>query len=387
MNTDFEQQLTDALERRVSATDLTAHGRVHDLDSVRERAGHIRRRRMAVAAAGIAAVLAIAAPLGMAASGMFDSPRDSNGMIAETPPPAPVTETVTIPADAPAGKAPGIVWRDGSTIHLPDGSTLDTTGGHRAVAVVAGRVLAYRSDDETGLGTIDEIGSDGQVVDSFPAVMAPMTDPTHSVAVWVNHEGQLVRATGDGETVLEAAGRRLQPLAVDTDGTWYTPEGAEHGVRHIDLDGVITEHPELLAVNGSYDGRALTMLSYDEKEPGSCGGLLEGNRTVWKTCDYTLEAVAPGGDWVLATDDYLDGIGQGTAAILDAATGKVQVRYEMQDGVFIDRKWEDATHVLVLTYTFDNTWQVLRLGLDGSVERATTERKGPDFEPPLSMGQ
>ncbi|MCD6638675.1 MAG: hypothetical protein LT071_02020 [Nocardioides sp.] len=388
MSTDFEQQLAGALERRAS----TAPVAPQSLDAVRHRARGIRRRRIAVSAAGVAAALAVIAPLGLSATGVLDGDPDRSRDIAvaspgPSPVPPPVTEPVTVTTGAAPGDAPGIAWLEADgTLHLPGGTMAQAEPGYRALSVVASRVLAFRSDPDTGLGTVDEIGTDGSVLASYGALMAPMTDDAGTVGAWVDRQGRIVWAGAGGQTTFDTEGN-AQLLSVDADGAWFTPEGAERAASRIAPDGSVTGPLDVLGVNDSLGERVTATLTYDDMEPGSCGGVLRGGREEWRTCDFTVDRFSPDGAWVLATDAYLDGMGQGTLAILDAGTGGAQVQYEVEDGVFFDWRWEDAAHALAVVHTpADQAWQVVRLGLDGSVEQAVAPRRGTDLEPPFWLG-
>ncbi len=385
MNTDFEQQLASALERRAHRAPVEAHS----LDAVRHRARGIRRRRIAVTTAGVAAALAVIVPLGLSATGGLDTDRGRDAVVASPVPsvPPPLTEPVTVTPDAGTGDAPAMAWLEADgTLHLPDGTMVQAEPGYRSLAVVASRVLAYRSDPDTGLGTVDELGADGSVLASHGALMAPMTDDAGTVGAWVDRQGRIVWATAGGQTTLDTPGN-AQLVSVDADGAWFTPEGEERAVSRITPDGEITGPIDVLGVNDSLGERVTATLTYDAMEPGSCGGVLQGGRVVWRTCDYTVDRFSPDGAWVLATDAYLDGMGQATLAILDAATGEVQVEYEVEDGVFFDWRWEDAAHALaVVHFPTDQSWQVVRLGPDGTVEQAVPPRQGIDLEPPFWLG-
>lgn len=378
MNTDFERKLSDALHHRARSADLTPH----HVSDVRGRATGIRRRRAALTVAGVAAVLAAGVPTGLAASDLL-GPREPT--IANPVPPMPVTEVVVVGTDAPAGEAPGIAWLDGGTVHLADGSVFTPEGPHayRALAVVGDRVLASWVDEDAGMWTIDDLSEPGT---SFSARSAPMGESSDGVAAWVDADGGVVVATEDGETSLDL-GPAPQVLSVDAAGLWFAPEGDSGAVRRVNLDGVGGTTPlDVVTVKDSTSDLVTATTSVDNLEPGSCGALFEGTTQRWETCEHTLEDIAPGGDWVLGTDAYLDGIGQSSVSILDATDGSVQVSFEMEDGVFVDRVWEDDSHALVLAYSWaDQTWQVVRLGLDGSAEEALRSRPGVDTEPPFAL--
>jgi len=65
------------------------------------------------------------------------------------------------------------------------------------------------------------------------------------------------------------------------------------------------------------DGGMLGMTSVADE--GSCWGLFKvwKPKPAWETCDYTLFDFSPSGERILAGPSYLDGFGQGIAAVLD----------------------------------------------------------------------
>ena len=56
-----------------------------------------------------------------------------------------------------------------------------------------------------------------------------------------------------------------------------------------------------------------------------------------------------------------------------------------RSATYFDEVWEDATHVLVVTYQAGK-WAVVRLGLDGSMEYAVAPRRGSsDVRSPFQL--
>lgn len=384
MNTNLEQQLTGALERRASG----AHLAPHSMGDVRQRAGRIRRRRAAVAAAGVAAVLAVATPLTMSAMGGLDrsDSRPDDSLIATTPPappPAPVADPVVITGDAPMGEPPAMAWVDGDTLHLANGATVETRGSYRSAALAGDRILAYRIDEETGEGTVDVLTSSGTLITSTPAILGPVGSADGESAAWPVDEETLLWARSDDEQRYDVSVSHV--VAVNDEGVWFNQPGPDGGAGVLAADGTITQL-DVLTLNGVHASSYTATTSIDDFEPGSCGAHVS-DEDRWETCDHTLMDISRDGSWVLATDSYLDGLGQGTLTILAAEDGARQVEYEATGGLFVDYAWEDATHVAALTYSYsDQVWRMVRLGLDGSVEQMIIGRKGEDFSPPFLLG-
>ena len=106
-------------------------------------------------------------------------------------------------------------------------------------------------------------------------------------------------------------------------------------------------------------------------DEGSCWGMFSTwkPKPIWETCDYTLFDFSPSGERILAGPAYLDGFGQGIAAVLDR-DGEVLAEWHSQgQAAILHTIWEDDDHVLVIVFE-DERWAILRLGVDGSVEIA-----------------
>ena len=108
------------------------------------------------------------------------------------------------------------------------------------------------------------------------------------------------------------------------------------------------------------------------EDEGTCWGMFEvwKPKPIWETCEHTLFDFSPSGDLILAGPAYLDGFGQGVAAVLDR-DGKVVAEWHSRgQAAILHTIWEDDDNVLVIVFQ-DEQWAVLRLGVDdGSVEIA-----------------
>ncbi len=111
----------------------------------------------------------------------------------------------------------------------------------------------------------------------------------------------------------------------------------------------------------------------------SCSGLLvRARRLAWTTCEHELLAFAPDGRRILAADDEYD---VDDIAVY-AQDGELLVSWDLPSRYRAgaerrlgDVAWEDPTHVLATAFE-GGRWMVLRLGLDGSVERASARLAG-----------
>ena len=112
---------------------------------------------------------------------------------------------------------------------------------------------------------------------------------------------------------------------------------------------------------------------------GSCSAMLRTWRVTWRTCDNQLSDISPDNRHVLGTPAYADGFGPTALDVLLTADGSVERSFPAaRDGssaTYFDEVWEDAEHVLVVTFQEDE-WAVVRLGIDGSMEYAVAPRAG-----------
>lgn len=148
--------------------------------------------------------------------------------------------------------------------------------------------------------------------------------------------------------------------------TYYT---SSHG---------IVDRPPHLRLTSTGRGRwlgGITSLS----DTGSCSAMLRAWKVRWRTCDNQLSDISPDNRHVLGTPAYADGFGPGTLDVLATADGSVARSFTSarngRSATYFDEVWEDAGHVLVVTYQADR-WAVVRLGVDGSMEYAVAPRRG-----------
>jgi hypothetical protein len=179
-----------------------------------------------------------------------------------------------------------------------------------------------------------------------------------------------------GEDCKESETSNGCTIVVNGARAWYT---SSHGI----VDRV----PHLrLASTGR--GRWLGGIT-SVSDTGSCSAMLRGWRVAWRTCDNQLSDIAPDGRRVLGLPAYGDGFGPTTLDVLATADGAVVRSFtSARDGrsaAYFDEVWEDAGHVLVVTYQAGK-WAVVRLGVDGSMEYAVAPRRGrSDLSPPFQL--
>jgi hypothetical protein len=387
---------TDDLTRSLREQADRIGGHPIDIESVRGRARGIQRRRRIAAGAGVLAAVAVIAPIAVAASGGLLG--DDSVPPAIQPSPTPVGKVKAVGASAPRGEDPSIPWMDGTVLHQPDGTTTDLGKAYQEVTPYDGGWAVV----DFGEGTTTFLDAEGEVREAVP--------------------GQSLAVSADGESLARAmtatAGDQdigLYPVAgvgpggylssvVSFDGTVdlagftaaqevaYTLTGArgQSGAWVTDWEQEPRRLPGLIKVEAASQVTGLVsgLTSVDELEPGSCSAVAVAatGQQRWETCDYTLEAFSPDGRYVIGTEDWHDGIGGDTVAILDATDGTVLVEYSTRDlGFTHSSVWESDSTVLVTTYQ-DGQWYALRLGLDGTVTQALDPVRAGELDNPWGWG-
>lgn len=210
-------------------------------------------------------------------------------------------------------------------------------------------------------GKVWSIDQQGDRVLSFNPV--PITGTGRAVAVF-------------GEDCKESGTSTGCTIYVNGARAWFT---SSHGI--------VDRAPRMrLASTGR--GRWLGGISSLD-DFGSCSVMMRSWRVRWRTCDNQLSDISPDNRRVLGTPAYADGFGPTVLDLLATADGSVVRTFAAaRDGssaTYFDEVWEDADHVLVVTYQ-EGEWAVVRLGVDGSMEYAVAPRAGSmDARPPFRL--
>jgi hypothetical protein len=124
-------------------------------------------------------------------------------------------------------------------------------------------------------------------------------------------------------------------------------------------------------------------------DTGTCSAMTRDARVRWRTCDNRFSDISPDNRHVLGLPAYGDGFGPQTLDLLATADGSVVRSFTAarsgSSATYFDEVWEDAEHVLVVTFQ-DGRWAIVRLGVDGSMEYAVAPRSGSsDVHPPFQL--
>ena len=291
-------------------------------------------------------------------------------------------------------RQPNAAWLmvrpDGSTMPVPDGGFTSfapmgdglvgiSADGERPAAIVvdaAGKAVRRAAARGYGLA----VSPDGTIVGWLGANGAPQViegggSRTFDLRVVENGSeiGAILGEQTCKEAVPEGGGCVVFVNSADGERAWVS---TSHGL--VDSAG------SMKSVADAAEMRVIGVVSRTDE--GSCSGLWKKpRRPVWTTCDFTLLQLSPDGSRVLATDPYLDGLGQRTLAFLDAGGQVLQHFRSPQDGpTIIQMAWEDADHALAVVLDGDG-WSVLRLGVDGTLEYAIAPQPGDDVMRPFVL--
>ncbi|HEU4336754.1 MAG TPA: hypothetical protein VFR45_05540 [Nocardioides sp.] len=384
--TPLEDQVHDALHRTADPLQRAPF----TVTDVRARARRIQRRRTAAAGAAVAAVLAIAIPVG---AGMV-GPGPRSDVPPATQPPAPrTTGTIRIdPLSAPVGAETTVPLID------VDEETL-TTGGETVQLPRLYDQLTPYVEGWIGIAFTDDVGGravqvldpDFRVLDQAAPASGMVVSTDGSRIAWSDYDGErwsVVDRDRDG-----AREERRTPLAPGPQDARVRPVGflpgdallvartdpvsGDESALVVRPDGSTSPMPGSLGVGSASEVTGLVSVQTSFSGDGSCWEVRDTGADgagVWQTCDYSLLGFSPDGRYVLGFTDYLTPDGSPTLAVLDAATGERALDFELVGarrsvvGIQPEVGWEDDDTLVATLVTGDRQY-VVRLGLDGTVER------------------
>ena len=383
----MNDELTTRLSRQLHAEADDWQGAPLTLEGVQGTARTIRHRRRVAAGSALAvAVLAIAIPIGVTFGGAPDT----------SPPPANPSPTRLVDTENPVPESPlGVPFLAGTTLTLPNGAEETLPQAYDGGTVLGTTVMGLRNDN--GSLFLDVLGEDLQVEETVPLDTGFAPNVEGSAIAYVTRGELVVRSesgvTSFGEVPAGSAPVRLVggPDCAEQVATCVVylndqAEGAPRVMTNVGAVNDVAGNP-VSVTDAAEDGRIALVTSVDLSAGGACSAVVasNGGAPLFETCDHTAGRFAPGGAHLSAEPAYQSGIGDTYAAILDAESGDEVARFEPGRGGFVrDSTWEDAEHLLVTTYSYDEGWSVVRLGVDGSREVALgPDDSGDDMTPSL----
>ena len=363
MSEQWEPGLTRELRDTLVRHAEEGPARPTDLSTVQGRAHRIRRNRRVAVASGLAAVVAVAAPLAV------------SGLEALRADPPPVTHAPHSELKVPYAR--------GTTLVLPDGSVRDLPQRFQEGAVIGGTFFGAAGDEGVGGLVLTRVDASGDATSPEPIGSSLASNRDGSVLVYADEAGtkQILRDRS-GEVTLEDAPAYFVPRGVfggpdcasqgDCAVYGFGPDGPAFYGR--DLGFPAPAKPDRL-----FDMTEAGLLAVETRqtETGSCAGVYDADADSmrFQGCDWIPTRFSADGDYVLAQNQPYDETGplQPSVGVLDSATGDVLASYapEKQEAV-TSWMWEDGTHVLIQLHRPDG-WYVLRMGVGGT----TTTALGP----------
>jgi hypothetical protein len=381
-NTPLEDQVHDALHQRVDPL----HHAPLSVTDVRRRAGRIQLRRRVAAGAAVAAVLAVAVPVGLSVT----APNQRTEV-----PPATHSPTLTGPvridprsADVSATPA-GVPLVDLTVPKVAAGSAdLDLPKPYE-------QITPYRD------GWIASLNVEGDhTIDVLDGSFGVIEETTGNSELTVSPDGtRVANAFHDGD---HWSIQNNDVAGEEVERPWTRlPDGpAESAVTTI---GFVSDDEVLAAQVDAATGTISTFLAHGEEvvplpwidqavsaspvtgmiaarttaDDASCAATFDGRtrstEPIWTDCDHELGPFTPDGTRVVGFAPTPGGDYPGLS-VLDAETGASLVDFEVTPvknrvvGIASQVVWEDDEHLLA-TYTDGEQQYVVRLGLDGTVER------------------
>lgn len=369
-----------------------------DISSVKGKAHKIKRNRRAAVAGGVLGVAAIVTPIAVLATDGDTRSREPD--FAPEP-----TTSETASGDVDRDYIVNGLWyrADGEVVQLPKNA-------HRYEAAVIwdDQLVATRWDGEV-FGIADVIDAEGDVADSFDVAGDVEVNDAGTTIAWVDPDGSVMTAWDDeqlslGTVDMAAPGETVAWAAVAITGGPTCAEEADGCT--VFVDSSLGEEPIAFSSNGDQENPVPDAIAYrDVSSVGGarityqdtlnedntvCTGLYDldqGSRT-WHTCDYDAQAISPDGQYVVGAPNYASGLGHGTIAILDAATGEPLVEYPTERGGHIssDVAWS-ASNTLLFAEWDGKEWTLVSLDPVAGAATELEHANGDEISSPFTLIQ
>jgi hypothetical protein len=389
--------LTQRLARE--ADQFTSRGGTElDISQVLDRAGEIKRgRRMRATIAMAACVLAIAVPTVLITV-------NHDGTREPSPAPAPKVDSSPISLDGlKTGEEPEVGWMQGKVWHGPGGREYEWDQADVIAAAPVGDALLVATSDPQGqrANLVPPVSDEAQTVTSWPMEGGFAVSADGNAAAFVKPDGTPVLVQdsggttdtmptiprGSGFSAVAVTGENCNEAAAAAGcAVWVNSSGRKPeawvSTSHGSAD---TPRPQLRSADDvSGSGILAGMTSANDDGSCSSAGPVDGEAT-WSTCRHQLGSFSPDDKHLSAFPAYYDGAGSSELAVLDAATGDVELDlHTTQDGYVRQVVWEDDEHLLAIVGEGTRA-AILRIGLDGSREYAVPPTATDPYESPFVL--
>ncbi|MEO5661854.1 MAG: hypothetical protein ABIR39_01100 [Nocardioides sp.] len=315
-------------------------------------------------------------------------------------------KTVFDVSDLETGAPPKLVWSqttgDETTIHGPTGET-PVAGRVDALAPMGSGyvVQSFDTSDPNARPITRFVGADGTPGRStWRTGYGLATSPDGEAVAFTTRRGGVKVIDQDGDRVLSMPripSKEFGTPVYVTNG--YCKEDETSNGCAILVNSTKRRESWVVSSHGIVDITGFKAVSTGShrwaggittfSDTGTCSVMKRNQRARWKTCDNMFSDISPDTQRVLGTPAYADGFGPTALDVLDLRTGRLQnswISTRKATTTYFDEVWEDATHILVVTYS-DEEFAVVRLGLDGSMEYAVAPVADTDgdMESPFNL--
>ena len=305
-----------------------------------------------------------------------------------------------------AGAAPAIGYADHGTVHLADGSVVKAPGRGALTGFteLTGGTMVYLTQQQH-TSSVEVVEKGGKHFGPYPTASVLAVNTGHTLAAWLAPDGTPTTWQNGLKKPISLPqpipGSNLRMAAVTGTScshgatcrvfatSWKdtTPSGwvvsSTGGLSHAD------PQKRLITIRDATDTGQLVGYTV-VRTNGTCSGLVDegasGKPQVFQTCNHTLDSFSPNGSYVSGGPDVNSGPGQRGVAIYDASGGEL-VRQDLahNDAGFLQTKqWEDNSHVLFPLFQND-TWSVVRLAVDGTMQTAVKPVSGTSDQTPFVL--
>ncbi len=391
-HTPLEDQVHDALHRGIDPLQQAPF----DVTDVRRRARRIQRRRTIAACATVAAALAVAVPVGLSMNG----PAQRGAVLPATRPTSPpATGPVLIdPRSAPVGDALRVPLIDVDAPSLTiGGQTLDLPQTYDQITPYMDGWIGVVNVE--GALSVKVLDADFRVLDEAPTA-SPLTVSADGARIaWAEDDGAhwvvVDRDSAGGREERRTTLRWGTEVAsvrtvgfLPGDGLVVARRRSEDNTETafvVTADGDTRQLPGFIKPVASSVSSGLVAGQTSYTGDGSCWQASDSTAALvaWQTCDHSLGEFSPDGQHLAGFASYLDANGSPTVSILDATTGESAIDFELTAlrrgvvGINTEVVWEDS-ETLVATLVSGDQQYVVRLGLDGTVERVSVPASSPE---------